>query len=495
MSAGARLTAVLVGVLALVAIVVLALNVAGDGGRDPAGSAPPSPSATSVAASAPDRSASATESAPPDEEALAVLTEIEAQVEAIRGLPPADIGPPELITREELRGELQAIFDEEYPQEERDRDNAWLRAFGLLAPDEDVAELQLQLLGDGVLGFYDDIERRMVVVTDSGIDAVAKLTYAHEYTHALQDAAFGLATLETDAVGEDDRGLARTALIEGDANATMFAWAFEHLTEAEVVELREMPVPDTSGVPSWMVAQLEFPYVYGQAWVTHLANEQVMRPDFTEVDAAFAEPPMSTEQIIEFDAWDAREPPIEVELPDIPGAFAAALGGALRGEWQEVDSSPVGQATIQIILEFFGVPGADAAEAAKGWGGDRATVVSGEDGAFALVWRLAWDSPGDATEFAEAYQTVVDALDFEASVRELALTDGHVLVVHASSEEIHAAALNAADPFGDYSGYMESGAEIPSRSRPLASTDRVASVSARRAADSAASSVSTLQSR
>ena len=436
MSPRARLVAILVGVLALAAVVVIALNLDPAGGEATA-SARQSPPETRSAGASPSADPTETpgESAPTDEEALAVLTEIEAQVEAIRGLPPAGIGAPDLITRDELRDELQAIFDEEYPPEERDRDNRSLRAFGLITPDEDVAELQLQLLGDGVLGFYDDIERRMVVVTDSGLDAVAKLTYAHEYTHALQDAAFGLSTLETDAVGEDDRGLARTALIEGDANTTMLAWAFAHLTQAEIVELQEMPVPDTTGVPSWMVAQLEFPYIYGQAWVTHLMGEDVLTPDFGEVDAAFADPPLSTEQIIEFDAWDTREPPVAVQLPDIVGA--------LDGDWEEVDSSPVGQATIRIILEFFGVAEAEAEAAARGWGGDRATVVSGEDGAFALVWRLAWDDPADADEFVTAYQTVVDTLQFAASVRPL--PDGQVLVVHASDEEVHQAAVDAAD--------------------------------------------------
>ena len=75
---------------------------------------------------------------------------------AIRGLPAADIGAPELLTRDELQEELHASFEEDYPPEEVAEDNASLRALGLLEPDQDIAELQLQLLGDQVLGFYDD---------------------------------------------------------------------------------------------------------------------------------------------------------------------------------------------------------------------------------------------------------------------------------------------------------------------------------------------------
>jgi hypothetical protein len=273
----------------------------------------------------------------------------------------------------------------------------------------------------------------MVVVTDSGLDATAKLTYAHEYTHALQDAAFGLDSLQTDAVGEDDRGLARTSLIEGDANTTMLVWAFTHLTQAEIFELQEMPLPDTSGIPSWMVAQLEFPYIAGQSWITQLAGGELLAPDFTAVDAAYVSPPTSTEQIIHFEKWEPREEPSPVELPDL----ATALGEG----WEEIDATPVGEASIGIVLEYFGVPLVDAGAAADGWGGDRSLVVArGDD--FALAWRLVWDTPADADEFLRAYEVALGALAFPASVR--ALPDGAVLVVHASTQELHDATLAVA---------------------------------------------------
>ena len=431
MSGTQRLVAFAVALLALAAVVIVVLNLgsrAGQATATPTLTAQESASAT-PAASAPPASEEPDPSVPADDETLATLTEIEQQVEAIRGLPPADIGAPDVITRAELAVELEEMLDEEYPPEERERDNVVLRAFGLLEPDEDIAELQLQLLGEGVLGFYDDTELRMVVVSDTGLDATAKLTYAHEYTHALQDAAFSLDSLETDAVGEDDRGLARTALIEGDATATMLAWAFAHLSQEEILELQQAPMPDMSGIPSWMVAQIDFPYTIGQAWVTQISGGNPLAPDFTAVDAAFADPPDTTEQIIDVTKWEAREPPIAVEVPD--------LAEALGADWEHVDTSPVGQATIAIILEFFGVEPPTASVAADGWGGDRATVVEGAGGEWALAWRLAWDAPRDATEFVGAYEVALAtaAFDFAASVR--VLPSGEVLVVHASTQALH----------------------------------------------------------
>lgn len=431
MSGTQRLVALAVILLAVAAAVVVGLNIGsrdGQASATPMTIAPESASAT-PSESAPPASDQPEASAPTDDEALAIFTEIEAQVEAIRGLPSADIGAPDVITRAELAVELEQLLDEDYPTEEREQDNVVLRAFGLLEPEQDIAELQLQLLGEGVVGFYDDEERRMVVATDAGLDAAAKLTYAHEYTHALQDAAFGIDSLERDVPGEDDRGLARTALLEGDAQATSLAWAFQHLTQAEILELQQIPLPDYPGIPGWMVAQIEFPYLAGQAWVTRLAGGNPLAPDFTAVDAAFADPPDTSEQIIDFAKWRAREPAIPVEVPDL----AAALGA----DWEHVDTSPVGQATIAIILEFFGVDPPTASVAGDGWGGDRATVAQGPNGEWALAWRLAWDAPEDATEFVEAYEVALTAaaFDFPASIR--ALPSGEVLVVHASTQALH----------------------------------------------------------
>ncbi|MGI8998958.1 MAG: hypothetical protein ACR2GO_04560 [Candidatus Limnocylindria bacterium] len=441
LSAAHRLVLVLVAILVVSAVAVLGLRAGGaEIGIGPVDTPTSEPSASSAAspslAPSVEISASPDASVSSEADSQAILEEIEGQVVAIRGLNAADIGPAEIITREQLADELVALFDEQYPPEDREADNITLRALGLLEPDQDVADLQLELLGDSVLGFYDKIDKRMVVVSDAGLDVEARITYAHEYTHALQDAAFGLDSLETDAVGEDDRGLARTALIEGDATVTMLSWMLQHLSQGEILEYFESAeIPDTSGIPSWMVAQLAFPYEAGLNWTTALAGGDPTNPDFTAVDAAWNEPPDSTEQIIDIDKWESREAPVAVEVPDL----AAALGEG----WREVDATPIGRATINILLEYLGVSLPDATEASDGWGGDRAVIATGPDDAFAVAWRLAWDSTDDADEFLAAYQTVVGGLDFPASVTEL--PNGETLVAHASSEALLTLTVDAAD--------------------------------------------------
>ena len=400
---------------------------------------------------------------------------------AIRGLPAADIGPADIITRDELAVELRELFDAEYPQEERERDNVALRAFGLLEPDEDVAELQLQLLGDQVLGFYNKDEERMVVVSDAGLDVEARITYAHEYTHALQHAAFGPDAVDPNIPGEDDQSLAKLSLIEGDATATMLAWMLRHLTQEEILEyFAGAELPDTTGIPSWMVDQSLFPYDAGLTWTTALAGGDPTNPDFTEVDAAHGDLPDSTEQILELDKWEAREAPDEVVMPDL----AAALGEG----WEEVDSTPIGQASINIMLEFFGVPVVESRRRAKG--GVAIVPWSSRAQTTRLPWRggSAWDSPGRRAGIPGGLR------DGRRRARLSCL--GHPA---EQRRDPGGSRLDrrpaAADGRRGGTDLHRVGAEIPSRSRPLASTDRVASTSARRADESASSSVSTLQSR
>jgi hypothetical protein len=430
---------VLVAVIAITGIAVVALGLSGAAGigARPSASADASASTTDRATDRPSPTGP-TPTGSADEAALVrTLREIEEQVVAIRGLEPADIGDPDIITRAELADELQALFDADYPPEERERDNHVLRALGLLRADEDVAALQLELLGEQVLGFYDDVERRMVVVTDSGLDAEAKLTYAHEYTHALQDAAFGLDSLETDAEGEDDRSLARTSLIEGDATVTMLAWALAHLSPEELMEIGGgAVVPETGDVPAWMLNQLQFPYTTGLSWVGAIAGDP-LSPDFTAVDAAYDDPPASTEQILDptLEAWRTREAPLDVAVPP----FAAELGA----DWEAIETTSLGEAMIGIILEYFGTDRATALDAAGGWGGDEVVVAIGPDDAFAVGWRLRWDTAADAEEFVAAYEPASGDLPFVVEIRSVA--DDEVLVVHGSSEDVARRVADAAD--------------------------------------------------
>jgi hypothetical protein len=407
---------VAVGVALLVVLGVTAL--AYRGVDTPIGAATPIP--TPALSPSPDLAT------PEPGDPLEVFARIEEQVIAIRELPAADIGPADILTRDELAAELRAVFDEDYPPEERENDNITLRAMGLLEEEQDIGELQLQLLEGQVLGFYDDTDKRMVVVTDEGIDAEAKITYAHEYTHALQDAAFGLDALEIDAVGEDDRVMAALALVEGDATVVMLLWAFQHLSPEEMTDAFSVTPPDTTGIPDWLVQALIWPYEAGTEFVLALVGDPT-QPDWDALDRAFADPPVSTAQILRPELYLDGVQPVEVQPHDLAGELDEALGGG----WREVESTPIGEAFVGIWLEALGVQAVEARDAAAGWAGDRLTVAAGQDDEWVLSWRLAWDTAADADDFAAAYESVSERLPF--AVELVRMADTELLVRHASS--------------------------------------------------------------
>jgi hypothetical protein len=416
MSRQARLLSLVLVVLLGVAAVVAAVVIIGNDGGEPGPSAGGSDGPSAPAAG------SAT--AGPSQDAAAAFADIEEQVRALRGLPAPDIGPAEIIDRAQLADELEEMLAAEWTDDELADANLALRAMGLLRSEQDIRELSQALLADQVIGFYDPLEERMVVVSDEGLSVLARITYAHEYTHALQDAAFR--SFETrDELTDDDAILARLALEEGDATVVMFQWALQELEPDELGEVTATPQPDTSAVPGWMLRQLQFPYLAGFAFVNGLRATG----DWAAVDAAYDDAPVSTEQVLHPEKYLAGELPVDVAAAPLAGRFGAG--------WEDIEPNTIGEAMIDIWLVELGAEQEAATAAAAGWGGDRLSVASGPDGAWAMAWRIAWDSAAEADEFAAAHDGLQQGGDIAATLVRTAPTE--TVVVHAASPDVLAA--------------------------------------------------------
>lgn len=406
-----RLAALATVFLALTMAAILALRAAG---------APIAGGPSTAATPSAQTSASAKPTASGSEDALAVFARIEQQVSAVRELPQADIGPPDVISRAQLAKELHRIFDETWTPRQRAADNLTLRAMGLLTKAQDIRELTESLYSDQVLGFYDFDKKRMVVVTDTGLTAEAKITYAHEFTHAMQDAAFNTGKAHENESQEDDASLARLALEEGDASVAMVRWAFGgNLSSDELAEIGSTPVPDMSGIPDWMVQQLTFPYETGASFVSQL----FARGGWEMVNAAYRHPPASTEQVLHIEKFLGGEAPIAVKLDP--------LAGQLGIGWNDVESTTIGEAMVGIWLRELGVGAGEATEAAAGWGGDELDVARGPNGSWAMAWQLSWDSKRDAEQFMRAHGHLSAELPFSTDIQRL--NERTTLVLHASS--------------------------------------------------------------
>lgn len=351
----------------------------------------------------------------PSEDLLTAIDRIEQQVRQLRQLPAADIGPPQILTRAELAKVLPGLLEPAL-------DNTTLRALGLLDASQDIVALTEQLYEAQVAGFYDFDTKRMVVVTDAGLTPAAEITYAHEYTHALQDASFDSSAAQKSVAGQRDRELALLGLEEGDATTSMVLWAVAHLTPEELAGVVQAPVPDMTGIPAWMVRLLEFPYLSGAEFVGQLYASG----GWAAVDAAYRDLPASTEQILHPEAYAKHEAPDVVAPLDL----ARALGAG----WVPASETTLGEAWMGIWLEGIGVSTSTADKAAAGWGGDQLSVATSPGGAWALGWRIAWDTPNDATEFEAAYAGVEAQLPFKSRI--VHASDLETIVLQASSADV-----------------------------------------------------------
>jgi hypothetical protein len=236
------------------------------------------------------------------------------------------------------------------------------------------------------------------------------VTLAHEFTHALQDQHFHLDDLGLEDISDGDRALARLALIEGDATLLMTQWAARHLTLAEALTMTLQGLDPAqqatlNGLPPILQRQLLFPYTDGLSFVSGIEANA----GWGGVDAVYARPPASTEQILHPAKYVTDDEPVALPIPNVLGTLGTG--------WSQSLSDTLGELTIDVWLEP--TAGAVAAKAAAaGWGGDRVAMFEGPNGAWLIAWSTAWDTPADTLEFTTAAQSVV------ASTHGRMITDG-----------------------------------------------------------------------
>ncbi len=330
--------------------------------------------------------------------------EIEREVEQIRQLSPARRQDPTLIDETRLKQNIEASFRRDNPAAQIAASERLLKGLGLVPADSSLEQLYVEMFGSQVAGYYDPDTRRLYVVSrGGGLGPLEEIVYAHEYTHSLQDQHFGLEGLGVDAIGQGDRSLARLSLVEGDATLVMTYWAQQALTPAQLLELAGQSADPESmklleSLPKILSETLLFPYTQGLQFVLGLQSSG----GWSAVDAAFGNPPDSTEQVLHPEKYAGHEPPIAVALPS---DVAARLGTG----WSVGTEDTLGELQLRVWLGEA-VTVAAATTAAAGWGGDRVALYEGPDGAWAIALRTAWDSEADLEQFRAQAERVVAQL-------------------------------------------------------------------------------------
>jgi hypothetical protein len=161
-----------------------------------------------------------------------------------------------------------------------------------------------------------------------------------------------------------DAAWALSALSNGEAEFMEAQWAQQYLQEGswDALHAEEEQHLAETDAPPLITAQDRYPYWLGKEF----AESSYASGGWGAVNALFANPPVSSRQVLHPDAYWAGVMPLSVEPPT-----ASAL--ASRG-WAPLMDDTFGEVGLRAILEPFLGPEA-AAASVDGWSGDRYTLL------------------------------------------------------------------------------------------------------------------------
>lgn len=330
---------------------------------------------------------------------------IEDQVVDLRGLDFKNAVNRGLLTTDELRAKVEDDFFKDYTREDSVDEARLYSLFGWLNADYDLYSLYINLYSEQIAGYYDNITKEMYVIQGKDFTGAERMTYAHEFTHVLQDQNYdiqnGLKINDEYCETHSEYCYAVQALIEGDATVSEQQWLQQYATLDDRKEILQfyasMQSPVFDSAPKFLTESMMFPYLSGMEFVQALYDEAGWRG----VDAAYQNPPVSSEQILHPDLYPSEQPQ-EVNLPDI----ASILGT----DWRELDSNEMGEYATRLLLttgedEDTRIDDKIAAAAAAGWGGDAYTAYWNDStNQGILAFHIRWDSVNDAREFTTAFE-------------------------------------------------------------------------------------------
>jgi len=332
------------------------------------------------------------------------MDQIQEEVITLRGLPSTGPVKRALLSPEDLRQYVTDDFLADYTEPEAQDDARTLSMLGLMEPDFDLFNLYMELYSEQISGFYDDELKQMFVVQGAGFHGLQRLTYAHEYAHALQDQHYdlrnGLGFNDEACELDSERCAAIQALVEGDATLLEDRWLLTYASEQDYQDLRDFYETYTSPVfdsaPQFLQDDFLFPYDAGYDFVESF----FINGGWASVDAVYADPPSSTEQILHPERYPGDRP-IKLEEAEL----AAGLGTG----WREIDRDVLGEWYTQLTLKEQ-LSTEQAVPAAEGWGGDYfLAFYHDEQDLGALVLVTVWDRVLEAHEFYGAFLGYGDA--------------------------------------------------------------------------------------
>ncbi|MFA5794693.1 MAG: hypothetical protein WC980_06480 [Candidatus Brocadiia bacterium] len=267
--------------------------------------------------------------------------------------------------------------------------------YKIMAPDQFQRAYGGGRDSDTILGFYRWDDKTLYL--KQGLDPVKfKGTRIHETFHALQDQLFGTGDREKTKKTIDQR-YAFTALIEGDATLTFIECMPESMAKMMIKSAapwRMMGPANYDGSKQGEAAMRMGAFGYSTAarFVKAIKDAQ----GWEGVNAMYANPPASTEQVLHADKYMAQnDPPVKVTVAD--------LSSTLGADWKNSETDTQGEFVMGLQLMTTPKSGPLAEEAAAGWGGDTYVgYFNASSRQMFVIHKSVWDSAKDADEYFES---------------------------------------------------------------------------------------------
>jgi hypothetical protein len=347
-------------------------------------------------------------------EASALAKDIVPRVEELRGLKFKSPVPVQVVDDRATRSYFEERARKFWPEERVAWEQTAFAQIGLLPAGTDILAHLFDVLEEQAGGFYDP-ERDTFYVLDDMPRSAAPLIMAHELTHALDDQHYGIDSLLEKVLEDEDRSTAIGAVVEGSGTLVMSVFLLREVQSGRmsIAVLQEIQKSDAGRAeklgasPLYLQRGLLAPYILGQTFVSRgkALGGLLAGVEPKDLDLVFADPPVSTEQILHPEKYwnrSARELPRAVSLPDLSSSLGAAWSLVERGNLGELNLAIlVGIAPIDLASPDAVLPERWTNEAAAGWGGDAWQLYASGDRRATILATL-WDSAKDAEEFERA---------------------------------------------------------------------------------------------
>ena len=336
------------------------------------------------------------------------IDEMLTSLESIMGLRAVAPIKREVLNREQINELVSSRIEEETTGEEIRQEELFMRLFGFAEDDFDLAEQVVDVMTEQAAALY-DYKTKTLYLSDWAPEDMQEFALVHELAHALADQHFDLEEF-VDKGDSADEDLARSAVIEGQASWVMTEWLFQQTGRSLVgnrmiaaaaaaasrVEAQDYPV--YSGSPLYIQETLLFPYTEGlmfqQSMVEKYGPEAFRR--------MFVDPPISTRQILDPEAYFREEKPAKPKL------LKARLDGLSRSS-----EGDVGQLDHFVLLEQH-LGKKTAEKAAPAWRGGRYEIWEDNVRQHAVLrYASLWSSADEARRFFELYGKVCEKKDSE----------------------------------------------------------------------------------